>query len=547
MKIIFHLFFLFLFLLIVNSNPNLIPYPNNITIGSSELALSPCSVVFHFQSSSNIPTPSYYFDILDFYYKSSVVLVNCSFEVIENNIYRSRAEVEYYELTITIANFEPNEPSYPSSTTNESYTLNLDWGNWTMQAENYYGFLRGLETFAQLFEALPDPPYYNLNYLPIFIQDAPAFAYRGIMMDTARHFINLDTLKHVLDGMLFHKLNVFHWHLTDDESFPLQLQSKPIITQSGAYSLAEIYSQDDIMEIVEYARMRGIRVVPEVDSPAHSYSWTFSSEYSDIGSECFNYADYNGQLDPTLNKTYDVVQSILNDLNEYFPDEYVHLGNDEAVVNCWEANPSIQAFMQAHNLTNGIELQQYYKDRALTLLTPPHRAIYWVDDSNFNYSESDILEYWSSRGEYSLIQNYTNKVIFANYDYFYLDLGYGNVFGAESWAPFNTWLNIYSFDPYPVEIDPSRILGAECPLWAEINSVYTTDNHLWSRASLFAERIWNPTINKINGLVEGAGIREVAARVYGNEKRLEASGFAPSPITSEYCSQHLFVCFPSSS
>ena len=361
------------------------------------------------------------------------------------------------------------------------------------------------------------------------------------MLDCARHFLHLSTLKHVLDGMMFHKLNVFHWHLTDEESFPMQLKSLPIITQYGAYSSKEVYSKEDISEIVEYARMRGIRVIPEADSPAHSLSWGFSPEYSDIALKCFLWADYNGQLDPTLEKTYDVVHSILDDLNEYFPDDYVHLGGDEVSFACWESKDWIKTFMQANNLTNGVALQQYYKDRETSMLDSRHSAMFWVNDDNFKYRDTDILEYWASQNDYGLIENYTNKVVFSNYDFFYFDLGYGNVFGDESWAPFVPWKKIYSFNPLPPEIEKSRILGAECPLWAELNSDYTTDNHLWSRGSVFAERMWNP---QINNPLDNEGIRNVATRIYANEKRLIIRGFAPSPITSEYCSLHLEVCFP---
>ena len=290
-----------------------------------------------------------------------------------------------------------------------------------MEAENYHGFLRGLETFFQLLEPTDDAVQYQINYFPIHINDYPSFGYRGVMIDTARHFIKLSTLKHVLDGMLFHKLNVFHWHIVDEESFPLQLESFPEITEYGAYSSKEIYTREDVDEIIQYARVRGIRVIPEVDSPAHSMSWGFSPGLSDIALRCPIWANYNGQLDPTLNKTYNVVKGVLDDVTSYFADEYVHLGGDEVSYSCWESKPWIKAFMVANNISSGIELQNYYKNREKTLLDSSLSTIFWVKDANFDYEENDILQYWGASTQYSLIQNYSNPVILSPYDYLYID------------------------------------------------------------------------------------------------------------------------------
>ena len=176
--------------------------------------------------------------MLEFYYKTTFAAMYCNFNLVNRHIYKSARHEQ--TLTVVILNYETGKPAYPSFSTDESYTLTLDWGNWILSASNCYGFLRGFESFAQLFETLLDPPYYKLNYLPLAIADAP-------------------------------ELNVFHWHLTDEESFPLQLKNIPLITQYGAYAAEEVYSRADIVEIVKYARMRGIRVIPEVDSPAVSH------------------------------------------------------------------------------------------------------------------------------------------------------------------------------------------------------------------------------------------------------------------------------------
>ncbi len=444
--------------------------------------------------------------------------------------------MDTHALKIKINHFEVDKPSYPSKKTDESYKLDLNEQKWVLQAENYHGFLRGIETFFQLLEPIEDNSHYILKFYPIDIEDSPSFPYRGIMIDTARHFIKLNMLKHVIDGMMFHKLNVFHWHIVDEESFPLQLKTFPQITTFGAYSPKEIYTIEDVAEIIEYARYRGVRVIPEIDSPAHSLSWGFSEELKDIALKCPIWADYNGQLDPSLDKTYEIVEGILNDVVDYFPDEYVHLGGDEVSFLCWESKPWIQKFMKENNLTNGIQLQNYYKNRERKLLNSNKSAIFWVNDANFDYQETDIFQFWSSSDKYNLIENYTNSVIFSPYDYFYIDVGYGSTTGNDAWSPFVTWKKIYSFNPYPKEIERDRILGGEVTLWAELNSDSTTDNHLWSRSSAFAERMWNALINN--------GDADIVGRLVGNAKRLERRGFQVSPVTSEYCEKNLKICFP---
>jgi len=533
--------FIFLILCIfciayANNKPNLIPYPQSISFENNVESVHPCAINYKFTSQSFLDgIPNYYFQMLDFFYQSTFPEFQCRYE---KNGKTYKSQLNHHKertLKVVVINVVADAP-LSNRYTEESYTLDLVDNDWVLQADNYVGFLRGVETFLQLLEQSDGCDEYQINYYPLHISDTPSLKHRGVMIDTARHFMRLSTLKHVLDGMLFHKLNVLHWHITDEESFPLQLDSYPNLTKYGAYSEKKIYSKEDVAEIIEYAKVRGIRVIPEIDSPAHSLSWGFSEELSDIAMRCPIWALYNGQLNPSLNKTYDVVQGVMNDIVNLFPDDMVHLGGDEVSFGCWENDTNIKEFMDWNNIPNGIKLQQYFKDRQRTLLDSQKSAIYWVNDANFQYSPTDIMQFWSSVDQYSLIQNYSNSVILSPYDYLYIDLGYGNVFGDKSWAPFVTWKRIYSFNPFPVEIPKWRILGAEVTLWAELNSDETMDNHLWSRTSAFAERVWNAEINN--------GNQDIVTRLYANEKLLLRRGFDVSPVTSEYCSNHVDICFP---
>lgn len=531
--------FLTLFLLqtwaTLPSRPNLVPYPQTISFSVASQPIDPCKVEFKFKSESFLDSiPCYYGKIIDFFLTTTFPGLKCHYEI-KGRSFKPRWSNN--KLKIKIANVEDHLPSYVDFDTDESYTLDLNEDKWVLEAQNYVGFLRGFETFLQLIEKVNGE--YQISHFPIQISDSPSLKYRGVMIDTARHYMKVSTLKHVLDGMVYHKLNVLHWHITDEESFPLVLESFPELTQYGAYSPEEVYTKEDVEEILLHARLRGIRVIPEIDSPAHSLSWGWSPALQGISMHCFMWALYNGQLNPTLDKTYQVVEGILNDLENLFPDPIVHLGGDEVGFSCWENDVNIRAFMDANNIPNGIKLQQYYKTRQrdiLSQINPEKSAIYWVNDANFDYLPNDIQQFWSSTDQYSLIQNYTNRVILSPYDYLYIDLGYGNIFGDRSWAPFVEWKKIYNFNPYPAEIDRSRILGSEVTLWAELNSDAAMDNHLWSRTSAFSERVWNALIHN--------GNQDIVTRLYANEKRLLKRGIAASPVTSEHCARHVEICWP---
>ena len=146
-----------------------------------------------------------------------------------------------------------------------------------MKADYYVGFLRGLETFSQLFTKNGKGTY-NVSGLPITISDSPQFIWRGLMIDTSRYFLDISTIKKVIDGMLYMKLNVLHWHIVDEDSFPMQVPSVSELSEYG--SIGGVYSQNDLKSIISYGKTRGVRVVPEIDTPGHTLSWGRSSKYS---------------------------------------------------------------------------------------------------------------------------------------------------------------------------------------------------------------------------------------------------------------------------
>jgi len=171
-------------------------------------------------------------------------------------------------MTITVTN---GDQFIATEKKHEAYSLTLkDESHWTLKADYYVGFLRGIETFSQLFNYQEDGKH-NIKGIPITITDSPQFLWRGLMIDTSRHFLNLDTIKHAIDGMLYTKLNILHWHIVDEDSFPMYVPDAPELSEGG--NIGGVFSPTDLKAVIAYARVRGVRVVPEIDTPAHTESW----------------------------------------------------------------------------------------------------------------------------------------------------------------------------------------------------------------------------------------------------------------------------------
>ncbi|CAF3009680.1 unnamed protein product [Rotaria sp. Silwood2] len=237
-------------------------------------------------------------------------------------------------------NVEQPCEQWPSLESNESYTLVVEKGHATLNSVSIWGALRGLETFSQL--VYPDEDLlFAINETIIY--DFPRFQHRGFLLDTGTHFISLKRLKMNLvskfdEAMAQSKMNVFHFHIVDDQSFPYDSITYPGLSGRGAFDLNHIYSQADITELLEFARQRGIRVFIEFDSPAHSRSW---GRAYDILTKCYSGEQPNhkqGPMDPSRNTTFEFLKNFFYEVAQIFPDRYVHLGADEVYFDCWYLN-----------------------------------------------------------------------------------------------------------------------------------------------------------------------------------------------------------------
>ncbi|KAB0338806.1 hypothetical protein FD754_024323, partial [Muntiacus muntjak] len=216
-----------------------------------------------------------------------------------------------------------------------------------------------LETFSQL---IYQDSYGTFIANESSIVDSPRFPHRGILIDTSRHFLPVKTILKTLDAMAFNKFNVLHWHIVDDQSFPYQSITFPELSNKGSYSLSHVYTPNDVRTVIEYARLRGIRVLPEFDSPGHTASW--GKGQKDILTPCYYAREPSGTfgpINPILNSTYSFLSKLLKEISTVFPDEFIHLGGDEVNFGCWESNPAVLNFMTNKGFgKNFKKLQSFY-------------------------------------------------------------------------------------------------------------------------------------------------------------------------------------------
>ena len=378
-------------------------------------------------------------------------------------------------------NVKSDGPAVQTIDEDESYDLTVTSDSVRIEAPTTLGALHAFETLVQLIT--PSGPGYRLP--AVTIHDEPRFPWRGLMIDCSRHFEPLDVLKRNIDAMAAVKLNVFHWHLADDQGFRIESKRFPKLTSLGSDGL--FYTQEQARELVQYASDRGIRVVPEFEMPGHSTAWLMAYPELNSGTKPtgirreFGISDV--ALDPTREETYRFIESFLSEMTELFPDQYVHIGGDEAKAVDWKSNPRILAFMKTKGLRDKEELQAYFNRRVLVILTRLHRRMDgWDEILNPALPKDVVIQSW--RGEKSLVsaaqQGYTG-ILSAPY---YLD----------HMQPADV---MYLADPIPANTSLTAdqqklVLGGEVCMWAEHIDQDTIDSRIWPRAAAIAERFWSP-------------------------------------------------------
>lgn len=396
----------------------------------------------------------------------------------------------------------------------ESYSLDIASGKITLNATTDVGALHGLETLLQLLQNNS-----SFFYFPVSkTSDYPRFTWRGLMIDAARHFMPVDVIKRNLDAMAAVKMNVFHWHLVDDQGWRIEMKKHPKLIQMA--SDGNYYTQEEIRNIIKYASDRGIQVVPEIDVPGHGSA--ILTAYPEIGSkvEILNFGNgekaqqlkqiqkydlernagiFTPTLDPSNPKTYELLSSIFDEVCPLFPGKFFHIGGDENEGKDWDANPKIQEFKKKHNLANNHELQTYFTMQLIPMLKKHNKELMgWEEIMTKNMSKEAIIHSWKGTNEglaagKSLIEAVTGgyKTVLSNG--YYIDLMY----------PVE---DHYTVDPMPKSVtltseQKARILGGEATMWTELVTPATIDSRIWPRTAAIAERFWsNEKVTDINSL-----------------------------------------------
>lgn len=349
-----------------------------------------------------------------------------------------------------------------------------------VSAKTFFGARHGLETLSQLIWWDGSQQHGVLKVLRgATIQDKPAFAYRGLMIDTARNFMSVEAIKRVLIGMAANKLNVFHWHVTDSQSFPLLLPSLPLLAKTGAYGANMMYSPDEVKDLVEFARLHGIRIIIEVDTPAHAGNgWTWGPEegLGDLA-VCVNEKPWSlycgeppcGQLNPNNPNVYAILEKVYKDLLELSgEDEIFHLGGDEVNLECWgqllQNTKLINNFTDLHHLWGHFTLEALKRLKSANNGKQIPNVMVWSSNlskrpyiSKYLNKSHIVVQSWGS-SQWPDTPELTAdgyRVIISHVDAWYLDCGFGRwrETGEAACDPYRPWQTMYGHRPWQHQLD----------------------------------------------------------------------------------------------
>ena len=363
----------------------------------------------------------------------------------------------------------------------ESYSLEVSENGIQLFANNENGIIYGLETLLQLLKA-DGNGYYFTNCR---IEDEPRFPWRGLMIDVCRHFYPINVIKRNIDAMLAMKMNVLHLHLSEDQGFRIESKVFPKLHEKGSDGL--YFTQNQMKEIIEYARLRGIRVYPEFDMPSHTTSWFLGYPKLSSLDTVYSVERTWGIQDPAMNPaneyTYQFLDKFIGEMTELFPDEYFHIGGDENNGIHWKKNKDIQKYMKENEIKDKHELQTKFNQRILKILTKYNKKMVgWDEILQPNMPNNIVIQSW--RGKEAMIEAAKkgyNAILSNGY---YIDL---------FWDTERHYLN----DPIIKDANLSpdvekNILGGEVTSWAEFTKAENVDSRIWPRTAAIAERFWSP-------------------------------------------------------
>jgi hexosaminidase len=418
----------------------------------------------------------------------------------------------------------------------EGYNLTVLTNAIQINANKPAGLYYGIQSLVQLLPKEIESPTVtqgNWSVPACRITDYPRFGWRGMMLDVSRHFFTKQEVKRYLDRMAQYKYNIFHWHLTDDEGWRIEIKSLPKLTQIGSCRVPRygkfgehvapkegeaatdcgFYTQEDIKEIVAYAAARHIQVLPEIDVPGHSmaaiaaYPELCSTKDPSVKvSPGFNFAEWYGggkfkmfvdnTLNPASEEVYGFLDKVFKEVAPLFPFPYIHMGGDECYHGYWENSESAKALMQKEGLKNTEELQSYFVKRVEKILkSHGKKTIGWDEILQGGLApEAAVMSWQGVKGGIEAAKQ-GHYVVMTPNDYVYIDLIQGDTLVEPNGTFYKkvTLKKCYDFEPVPVGVDPKYILGGEANLWTEkVPTIRHAEYMSFPRAWATADMYWSP-------------------------------------------------------
>jgi hexosaminidase len=397
----------------------------------------------------------------------------------------------------------------------QSYMISATPAGFMIVAKTTQGLFYGVQTMFQMF---PDGDHRRITTLEI--KDEPRFGWRGLLLDVSRHFFTIDEVKRMIDEMVMYKFNLLHLHLSDDQGWRVEIKSLPELTQTGAWRVPRtglwwdreppkdgekatyggFYTQDQIRDLVAYAKERHVDILPEIDVPGHSlaaiasYPWLSSTKLPyrvNPGSKFYTIED--NSLCPGHETTFEFLDKVFTEMAQLFPFEYIHIGGDECYKGFWEKCPDCQKRMKDNNLKNLDELQSYFIKRVEKILEAKGKKLMgWDEILEGGLAPNAAVMSWRGMEGGITAAKAGHKVVMSPNDYAYIDLYQGDPALEPPTYGMLRLKKVYEFEPVPAGIDPSLILGGQGNLWSEsVPTFRHAEYMLWPRSFALAEVLWS--------------------------------------------------------
>lgn len=423
---------------------------------------------------------------------------------------------------------------------NEGYELSVSHAGVLLKANKPAGLFYGVQSLIQLFppEIESKEHVSTVKWVLPFVEitDFPKLGWRGLMFDVARHFFTKDEVKQYIDAMVRYKYNVLHLHLTDDEGWRIEIKGFPKLTEVGAWNVKRVgefgdfippgadeprnyggfYTQEDIKELVQYAKERFVNILPEIDVPGHSLAAIASYPELSCTPEAVNYKVRSGEkimdwsggappkalLDNTLcpanEKVYSFMDSVITQLAELFPFDYIHLGGDEAPINYWQNNNQIKALMAREGIKKITEVQGYFTRRVEKIVeSKGKKMMAWDEVLEGGVSPTTAVMSWRGMKYGIEAANDGHEVVMSPTTYAYLDYMQSDQISEPRVYASLRLSKSYEFEPVPAEVDPKYIKGGQANLWTEqVYNIRQAEYMTWPRGLAIAESVWSPSGNK---------------------------------------------------